>query len=179
MSAKPVELIPLQCIKCEYPIPAETDEVAWACEQCTQGILLSTENELEPIEIHYAAGLVEGKQGKPFWVTEGRVSLRRETHKGNETQAMEAFWAQPRRFFIPAWQLPMEQMVQTGTRLVLNTPALEAGSPAPFLPVTTSQTDIQPLVEFIILSIEAERKDYLKALHIKLELSTPQLWILP
>ena len=33
----PVELMPLNCIRCGTSIPAEVDEVAWVCQQCEKG----------------------------------------------------------------------------------------------------------------------------------------------
>jgi hypothetical protein len=39
--------------------------------------------------------------------------------------------------------------------------------------------DFQPVAEFIILAIEASRKDALKRADFSLMLSQPALWILP
>jgi hypothetical protein len=38
---------------------------------------------------------------------------------------------------------------------------------------------VHPLAEFILLGIEADRKDALKTLNFTLDLERPQLWILP
>jgi hypothetical protein len=38
---------------------------------------------------------------------------------------------------------------------------------------------VQTLAEFMVLSVEAERKDDLKELGIQLRLSQPVLWVLP
>ena len=40
MSQKPVELVPLLCVRCQAPVPARPGEVAWVCEQCGQGLVL-------------------------------------------------------------------------------------------------------------------------------------------
>lgn len=39
--------------------------------------------------------------------------------------------------------------------------------------------DIQPVAEFVVMAIEAGRKDMLKNLRFTLKLSLPSLWILP
>ena len=39
---------------------------------------------------------------------------------------------------------------------------MQAGSPVPFLPVVTLPGDMQALAEFMIVTIEAERRDALK-----------------
>ena len=66
-----------------------------------------------------------------------------------------------------------------GPRLVLNPPALQSGSPAPFEAVTVTPEDMPALAEFIVLAIEAGRSDMLKQVQIQVRLSEPVLWVLP
>jgi len=100
----PVELVPLRCLRCDTPVPAEPDEVAWLCAQCGQGLLLDEAKGLAALEIQTAAGIPPGALGRPFWVASGQVRLQRETHEGfigRRTGQAERFWAEPRRFFVP------------------------------------------------------------------------------
>lgn len=182
MSA-PVELLPMYCTRCQFPIPAQSDEVAWICEHCGQGVLLWKDHDLVPIDVHFAAnppaGAPEQPLGKPFWVTTGKVEIRRTTFHGDRSGEMLAFWQTERHFFIPAYNLELEEVVRLGCSLLRQPPALTPGSPVKFLPVTVPPDDMRPLAEFIILAVEAERKDDLKTIDFQLELQPPQLWVLP
>lgn len=175
-----VELIPMQCIRCQFPIPAQPDEVAWVCEQCQQGQQLSDEGNLQPLEVHYAAGIPAAAKGKPYWVAQGRVQIiQRQTYRGNQSRNMHTFWQAPRLFFVPAYTLPLEQLVQLGMELLRQPPALQPGRPAAFLPVNFLPSDVRPLAEYVILAVEAGRKDDLRSLKFDLQLDPPQLWVLP
>ena len=97
-------------------------------------------------------------------MVEGSVQLQRTTYAALSDKAREAqqLWCQPRRFFIPASEVPLQTLADLGPRLVLNPPALQPGPPAPFEPVTVSPDDLPALAEFIVLAIEAGRSDMLK-----------------
>jgi len=179
--AGPIELIPLVCLNCSTPIPADTNEMAWVCAQCSQGMALDAQNGLTPLEVHYAESLQPDRRAKPYWVAAGQVSLQREVYRSSSKSAQEAmqFWGSPRSFVIPAYSLPQEDLLAQTTRFLLQPPALKPGAQAPFEAVTLSMEDIHPVAEFIVMAIEAGRKDLLKDIHFSLELSRPSLWILP
>lgn len=173
-------LVPLMCIQCQSPIPAKPDEVAWVCATCGRGQILEDEAGLQPLEFHFNAGLPANTPGKPVWAVEAQVTLRRSTYRGNESGGMAAFWAGPRRFFIPAYELPLDVLVNYGLNAVRQPPLLAApaAAPHPFIPVTVHRDDLAPLVEFIVVAIEAERKDMLKELVFEVQLGEAQLWVL-
>lgn len=172
-------LIPLLCIQCQNPILAQPDEVAWVCSTCGQGMLLDEAKGLQPLAFHFSAGLAAGTAGKPVWVVEAAVTLRRSTYQGNESSQSAAFWAAPRRFFVPAYTLPLETLVGYGLQALKQNPPLQEGAPGTFIPVTIPPGDVRPLVEFIVTAIEAERKDMLRELAFEVAPGEPQLWILP
>lgn len=180
---RPVELIPLVCLKCDAPIPAAPDEVAWVCARCGQGLLLNEAEArgLSPLTVQYVTGLDPSRKGKPYWVAEGSVQLQRTTYATLSDKAGEArqLWSQPRRFFIPASEVPLQSLADLGPRLVLNPPALQPGPAAPFEPVTVLPQDLPALAEFIVLAIEAGRSDMLKQVQIQVRLTEPVLWVLP
>lgn len=178
---KPVELIPLLCVQCSTPVPAGVDEVAWVCQQCGTGLSLDEDNGLSRLEVNYSHRILPGGRGKPFWVAEGTVSMQREAYGtfGKQTGKARAFWSQPRRFFVPAFACPLETKIATGKNLVLNPPDLKPGPPADFEPVTLLPEDVKATAEFIIVGIEAGRRDKVKRVDFSLELSEPGLWILP
>jgi hypothetical protein len=177
--ARPIELIPLVCIRCSTRLPAQPDEVAWVCPQCGQGQQLDLQKGLAALDVHYAAGVVSGQKGKPFWVVEGQVVLKRQTYSGNQDSEAQKFWGIARRFFIPAFNLPLEQLLTLGRQHLLQPPALDAGTPVTFEPVTLAVEDVPALAEFIVMALEADRKDKLKELGIQLKLAAPALWVLP
>lgn len=174
-----VSLQALVCLRCQTPIPAQIDEVAWVCSACGQGQILYPSGKFAELEIQYSAQIAPGATGRPFWVTAGSAVLQRETYRGNRAKEMQALWQNPQRFFIPAFNLPLQQVVEMGTQYLLNPPVLQPGAPAPFSPVHIAPGDVHPLAEFIVLGIEASRKDALKKLQFTLNLERPQLWILP
>ena len=178
--SQPIQLLPMYCLKCQSPIPAGVDETVWVCSACGQGLLLDPEKGLQALEIHVAAGIPQALPGHPYWMATGTVRANRTTFHGDQSREMQAFWAQPRRFFIPAYALELEEITRIGVNLVRQPPALTPViSTATFHPVILMPEDIRPLAEFIVLSIEAERKDALKELSFTLDLQPPELWILP
>jgi hypothetical protein len=170
---KPIELIPLVCLQCSTPVPAEIEEVAWVCGQCGQGMYLHKGEELVPMQVNFS-------KGKPFWVAEGQVSLRRETYGSSRNGEAEAFWSQPRRFFVPAYSGTLEELLSKGLSLLMQPPELHPGPTVRFEPVTLSQEDVLPAAEFVVVAAEAGRKDRLKKLDFELKFqAAPVLWILP
>lgn len=175
----PIQLLPLNCIRCGTPIPAAPDEVAWACENCGQGQQLQADG-LHPLEIHYAQGIPASRKGRPFWVCEGRVTLKRDTYGRGKARGESArFWYAPRKFVIPAFDYPLEDFTRDGVRWLSAPPEMEPGPAVPFEPVTVPTEDVQPWAEFLIVAVEAGFKDKIKNLTFNLQLSPPQLWILP
>ncbi len=183
--AQPVELIPLVCLRCKAPLPAEPNEAAWVCAQCGQGMRLDEEKGLVELAVNFAqavnftAGIPNGAKGKPFWVADGSVALQRETYSGNMSREAGMFWSQPHRFYVPAYNLTLETILETGVTFLLNPPALQPGSPAPFEPVVLPIEDVRGTAEFIVMAVEAGRKDMLKDVQFSLQLSDPVLWVLP
>lgn len=169
------------CIQCSTPIPAGIEEVAWACTQCGQGMVLDEASGLEALDIHYAAGIPPDTPGKPYWVAEGRVSMARQAY-GSSAQhkaAAEQFWSQTRRFFVPAYHAPLENLLETAKTMLLKPPTLSPGKPALFEPATLYRKDVQAAAEFIVMAIEAERADMVESIEFELKLSNPILWVIP
>jgi hypothetical protein len=177
--ARPIELIPLTCLRCATRLPAQPDEVAWVCPQCGQAQQLDEQKGLAALDVQFAAGIAPGQRGKPFWVADGQVTLQRQTYSGNQDAEASKFWGAARRFFIPAFNLDLEQTLTIGRQLLLQPPALTSGPATAFEPVTLVPEDVPALAEFIVMALEADRKDKLKELRISLKLSAPDLWILP
>lgn len=178
---QPIELVPLVCIQCSTAIPAKADEVAWACTQCGQGMVLDEMQGLQALDIHYSADIPPNRAGRPFWVADGRVKMERATYgsAGKHGKAAAQFWNQTRRFFVPAYQAPLESLLETAKMMLLNPPSMRPGEATAFEAVTLYREDVFAAAEFIVMAIEAERKDKLKSLKFELQLSKSVLWILP
>lgn len=184
MSIKPVQLIPLICVRCQAPVPAQPGEYAWICEQCGQGLVLDETPEPPtaalPLDIFFSADIPAGKRGRPFWVAQCQVIIGpRLTYKGNESRASLEFWLPPRLFFLPAWSASLDETISLGVELIKNPFTMRPGSPVRFEPVTCLPTDMRAMVEFMVMSIEAGRRDALKQINFNIDLQPAQLWILP
>jgi hypothetical protein len=143
-------------------------------------MLLSEKHGLVELGVDYSATLAPNATGQPFWVADGHVVVqKRQTYSGNQEREAQSFWSQPRRFFIPAFTCLLEDFLSQGMNALLKPPALEPGLPARFLPVTLSAEDMPAAAEFIVMAIEAGRKDKLREINFSVELSSPNLWILP
>lgn len=181
-----IALIPLICLRCSTPIPANPEEVAWVCSNCGQAMSLDEESGLLPQLVYYSADIPPDTPGKPYWVAQGQVTLQRYSYGSDKGQREEAqhFWGQPRRFFLPAYQANLEQLLSQGIRYLLQPPQLTeaqvpAGSTVHFAPITMDIRDVRKAAEFLVVAIEAARPDKLKELTFDLDLSPPNLWILP
>lgn len=176
----PVELVPLNCIRCGTSIPAEVDEVAWVCHQCEKGQQLG-EDGLVPLKIHYSLGIKPSQKGRPYWVCEGRVTIDRKTYGtfGKKTKDALRFWEQPRQFIVPAFPYPFDDFSRVGIKWLQKPPAMKPGLIVDFDPVTVAAADVKAWAEFLVIALEAERKDKVKNVNFKLVLAEPQLWILP
>jgi hypothetical protein len=175
----PVELVPLNCIRCGTPIPAEIDEVAWVCRQCEKGQQLGDDG-LISLQVNYSMGIEPNQKGRPFWVCDGRVTLNRSTYGSASKQEQDAlrFWEQPRIFIVPAFSYTYE-FTPVGIKWLQNPPAMEPGLIVDFEPITVAADDVIAWAEFLVFALEAERSDQVKKIEFDLKLEEPIMWILP
>jgi hypothetical protein len=174
-----VSLVPLVCPKCATPVPAGLDEMAWVCAQCGMGLVLDESQGLAPLTVHYSAQVQRNATGRPFWTAPGSLRLQRETFAGDKDRDAERFWSLPRRFFVPAFDCPLETQLSLGNQMLLQPPDLQEGPAVAFAPVTVGREDVKALAEFIAMTVEAARDDKLKEVRFTLDLAEPELWILP
>lgn len=176
-----VELVPLKCVRCGTFVPAQEDEVAWVCPQCGQGLLL-TETGLAPLAVQWAAARAQpGAELRwlPFWAFTGTVHFsQRQAYSGSRQP--DALWNAPRRFYIPAFPYPLEDMQRLGADFTRRQIALTPGqAAAPLARCTLFPADAQGAAEFVVLTIEADQRDNLRQVSFSLELGEPELWVLP
>lgn len=174
-----VDLIGLECVRCGTPVPAEPEEVAWICANCGQGLRLDDEAGLAALGVHFGAGSrKDGLRWRPFWVASGRVQVSSRESYGRDA-APDPLWAGPVRFVIPAFATSLEQAVAWGTDFVRRPPDLTAGEPTDLESVTVDPAAVHPLARFVVLSVEASRRDMLEQIAFVIDLAPPELWCLP
>jgi hypothetical protein len=173
-------LVVVRCPACGIALAPGDDDLVIACAQCGAGLHLADEGP-EPIEIQYArTSLAKAAAWRPWWIFEGSVNLiRRETQGGNRDDEARRFWAQPRVMSVPAWDLSLAAVKQAGVQMLKQPPVLEAmprPSGAQLIPVVVSADDARKMLEFLILTLEASRDDWLKTLDFQIEAGLPKLW---
>lgn len=180
-----MKLLALRCPQCDTWLQPQQLDVVLPCPTCKTAVYLQ-ESGLVTLPVTYAAAQGAGPVvWLPFWRFHGRVQVeRRDTQGGSQAarKEAEALWSQPRHFYVPAWELPAHQAREMGGQLVSRQPVfqtLDPVEPPLFQAATLTPGDAQKLLELIILTIEAERGDWLKSLQFRLELAAPDLWALP
>ena len=71
---------------------------------------------------------------------------------------------------------------EVGSRMIQHPPVarfIERPEGAYMEPAVVSTGDALRLLEFIVLAIEARRRDWLKALDFRIEAGEPELWAMP
>jgi hypothetical protein len=161
-------------------VPAKPEEVAWVCEQCGQGLLLNEEKGLVAQDLFFSAQIAQNGIGHPYWVSRGQVTItNRQTYKGDQTKAAMEFWASQHLFFVPAWNVSVEEVVSSGVKLLRSPLGIQPGGRTRLYGVVLAPRDVRPLAEFMVMSIEADRSDAMRELLFKLDLDPPQLWVMP
>jgi len=186
-----MKLLLLRCPNCQEPLLPEGEDVVVGCGNCFTAVSLN-ETGLNPIEVKYAASQFDDRHDAdvteewvPFWVFNGRVTItQRDTQGGNRSARndSEQFWGVPRRLYVPAWNLSMpaaREMGQTFVQQQTNLIAIPRPQNVLLKAATVTPEDALKLLEFIIISIEAGRKDWLKKFNFRLETGEPELWALP
>jgi hypothetical protein len=174
-----VELVPLQCVRCSTPVRATPDEVAWVCANCGQGLLLDGESGLRALEVKYAAVAQQaGLIWRPFWVTEGRVTFQARETYGHD-RGPDEIWGAPQMFVLPAFECSLEEAGAWGVAFLRQPPRLVEGPAGLLEGVTVDPQAARALAEFVVLTVEAERRDQLRKVAFDLDLVPPVLWAMP
>ncbi len=173
-------LVVVRCPSCGNALAPGDDDLVIACPQCGAGLQLADEG-LQPIEIQYArTNLAKIGTWRPWWIFRGRVNLiRRETQGGNRSNEAHQFWAQPHVMGVPAWELSLGAVKSAGVQMLKQPPVLNAiprPTGAPLTPAVVSAEDARKMLEFLILTLEAGRDDWLKTLDFQIEAGPPELW---
>jgi len=181
-----MKLILLDCPNCSHPLQPDNDDIVFACPNCHLAVHLGAEGP-EITSIRYALRRADkGDKGvwAPFWVFDGKVKIRKRETQGRRSNTKDSLktWEALRRFYVPAWDLNIHTAQDVGTKLTLQQPDLdyiEQPAEVKLVPATVSPADALKLLEFIVLAIEARRKDWLKELVFDIDVGEPILIGLP
>jgi hypothetical protein len=182
-----MKLILLRCPNCGEPLNPANDDVVIACSNCHTPVAISVSGPQE-MTVRYAVPgnkAASGKRWFPFWVFEGWVRiLRRETQGGSSSgqKESEKFWGASRRLYVPAWDLDLHNAQEIGSQLIQEQPEIrfvDIPEKTQLIAATVTPKDAGKLLEFVILAIEARRRDWLKDLEFDLEIKDPELWGMP
>jgi hypothetical protein len=179
-----MKLLLLRCPKCNHALSPGQDDQVVQCPNCRAAVAVN-EGGLALLPAQYAAPTVPNPPvWLPFWVYRGRVTItERKTQGGRSAEKdAQAFWAQPRRVYIPAWACELVEARELVQELLEKQPFMEAVIPpdgAAFEPATMTPTDARKLLELVVVSIEAQRNDWMETLNFDLRLESEALWLLP
>lgn len=182
-----MKLILLRCPNCSEPLNPDNDDVVIACPNCLTPVAIAV-NGPQEMTVRFVVPVnkaVSGSRWFPFWVFEGHVHiLRRETQGGSRSgrKESEKLWGSSRRLYVPAWELDLHNAQEVGSQLIQKQPDIQfVNHPenAQLISVTVTPTDARKLLEFVILAVEARRRDWLKDLEFDLEINDPELWGMP
>jgi hypothetical protein len=198
-------LVPVRCPNCQTPLPAQEGEVAYLCQGCGWGLELAAAGfvlsssasptvvateRVRRIEIAFAAPQshprIKGTRYLPFWVFDGLVRIQtqdavRHGLLGREKPSPErgAFWREPRRFYVPAFEARLENLKAWGVDLTRRQPDLPPGEIGPFKGCIYTETEARALAELVFLGIEFGRTDIMQEIDYSLTLTSPRLLVIP
>ena len=175
-----IELVLLKCPQCSAPLPAEEDEIAWVCATCGAGWQL-TEQGLAPQVVRWMATPPNARpeSWRPIWVFAAQVVFQQRLNWQRAADP-EPMWQRPVRFYVPAYACDLEHLEQLGGNLTRHQTIFPLGpAQGAIKGVNLLPEDAKAAAEFIVLTIEAERKDKLKQVSFTINAGPPDLWLVP
>jgi hypothetical protein len=180
-----MKLLLLRCPKCNHALAPGQDDRVIQCPNCRVAVALN-EGGLTFLAGQFAAPAATASPAAwlPFWVYWGKVTINERRTQGGGSADEEArdYWAQPRRFYVPAWACDLPEARDLAQDLLEKQPFLEAIIPpegAAFEPAVITPDDARKLLELLIVTLEAERNDWMERLAFDLRLDSEALWLLP
>jgi hypothetical protein len=182
-----MKLLLLRCPLCAEPLAPDVQEaVVFDCPSCQTPVAITdTGLAMETVQFVAPAHAEAEKvtDWLPFWLFEGQVHIdKRETQGRARTAEVEHLWSQPRRLFVPAWTVDMHNARDIGSTLAQRQPLfvpVERPSGAQMKTATVTAEDALKMLEFIIITIEAQRDDWLRNIEFRMELGNPTLYAIP
>ena len=182
-----MKLILLRCPNCGEGLKPEQDDIIFACDNCHTPVTISQDGARKTkVQFAIPGNARNEPQTKwlPFWVFEGQVEIIKRVTQGGRSRDLEAekLWRGINRFYVPAWDMQPHIAQNIGTELIHKPPDAELISRPPgahMVAANVNSDDARKLLEFIVLAIEARRKDWLRDLDFRLNIAEVELWALP
>lgn len=182
-----MKLLLLRCPTCQAPLRPENDDVIVSCETCLATVSIGEDgvNVVEDVQYAQPGGRGTPQVWLPMWVYYGRVNITSRKTQGSNKRALkesQAFWGEPRTLYVPAWDMSIPEARELGSELVVNQMPLRALAERPQAPLVAANIsfeDARKLLEFVVLTIEAKRKDWMRSLEFSIETPPPTLWGVP
>ena len=181
-----MQLVALKCPTCGQNLkPQRNEAVVVSCGECKTAVSLH-QSGIKAIDAKYAAPSSNNVEAwLPLWVYTGRVNIkRRESQGGSKGADKDAakLWESAQRLFVPAWQEPVVQAREIGSQFVVRQLVFETIDPTDNMMMqeaTITPEDGLKLLDFIVLSLEADRKDWLEDLKFEIQTTGHELWAIP
>jgi len=178
-----MKLLLLRCPRCNQALSPGNDDVVVQCPNCQAAVGIG-DGGLQLLAAQYVTPAQPPETWLPFWVYRAQVNIEARRTQGGRSadEESKAFWAQPRRVYIPAWACELAQARDLITNLLEKQPFLSAVPPpegAAFVPAAITTEDGRKLLELVIVTLEAQRKDWMEHLKFDLRLDSEALWLLP
>lgn len=182
-----MKLLALKCPVCGQRLaPKSKQALVMACTNCDTAVSIDPDKGIQETTLQFASPKAEGtEKWLPMWVFDAKVNITsRRTRKrdGRSEKASKEFWGTPRRLYVPAWTSNMQTARQLGTKLVEKQPqfqTIEKPNGTSLSEMVVAEEDALKLIEFIVMSIEAERKDWLTDLQFDVKTQMINLWAIP
>lgn len=181
-----MQLIALKCPTCGQNLkPLSNEAVVVSCGECGTAVSLH-QSSIKAIDVQYAAPSSNKVEAwLPLWVYTGKVNIKRRESQGSSKGADKdaaKLWDAAQRLYVPAWQEPVQQARAIGSQFVVRQPTFETIEPTDGIIMTeaiVTPEDGLKLLDFIVLSLEADRKDWLEDLQFDIKTTGHELWVIP
>jgi hypothetical protein len=173
----------VKCKNCASGLMVEMNDSVTYCSSCGNGYEI-IDGDLYPIEINFAAAALPSEGEliyKPFWYLKANVTiLVRESDKGYYSDGGGKKAYGDIIFYIPAFSCPVESMRQLAIAYTQRNPV---ASPQKYNVKVTGfnygKEDARKLAEFVLISLEAEKKDTMKQFEYKIDFNSFEILGIP
>lgn len=182
-------LVPLDCPACGAPLAAEADDVVFYCTACGSGFRHEPRapRALAPVEVGFVLAPTAPAAGwLPFWLLPARLEIVRRDASGALLSGLLGLLAGGEgeahadpAFLIPAFDLPIDRLVDVAVRYTTERPNLGERLGERLTGGVHGPEDAAKLAHYALITVEAEKRDMLRDLEYRLELGTPRLLGVP
>jgi len=176
----------VKCKNCGSGLVVEVNDNIVYCSSCGSGFEIIN-GELNPIEINFAAPALPGKEEmiyKPFWLIKSHISILERKSSGEFFKNLFGGTGEASSgdiiFYIPAFYCPLDKMKNLSTQFTIRNPV---ASPQKYnvklFGFAYGREDAKKLSEFILISLEAEKKDTMKSFKYDMKFNSMEILGIP